>query len=48
LLSTDILGRVWRVLDLEELRILLHAIYTQLKRGKALQPPAPGLPLPGL
>ena len=46
--SADTLGRVCQVLDLEELRMILHAVYTQLKRGKALQPPAPGLPLPGL
>ena len=43
--SADTLGRVCQVLDLEELRMILHAVYTQLKRGKALQPPAHGLML---
>lgn len=43
--SADTLGRVCQMLDLDELREILHAVYRRLQRGKALRPTAGGLML---
>jgi hypothetical protein len=41
--SADTLGRSCDGMKAQELRVLQHALYAQLKRGKALAPPAHGL-----
>lgn len=41
--SADTFGRVCAGLDLRQLRQIQHALYTGLKRGKALSPPDHGL-----
>lgn len=41
--SADTLGRVCGGMDLAGLRQIQHELYVQLKRGKALEPPAHGL-----
>lgn len=41
--SADSIGRVRALMDVDDLRNLPHAIYAQLKRIKALPPPALGL-----
>jgi Transposase DDE domain len=41
--SADSLGRIAALLDVEQLRALLHALYTRLKRSKALKPTTHGL-----
>lgn len=41
--SADSLGRITSLLDTEQLRELLQALYTRLKRRKALQPTSHGL-----
>jgi hypothetical protein len=43
--SADTMGRVCETLDLEQLREAQHRLYTKLKRGKCLAPPAHGLML---
>jgi hypothetical protein len=43
--SADTLGRVCGGMDLGGLRQIQHELYVQLKRGKALEPPAHGLML---
>lgn len=41
--SADTMGRVSTTADLEAIRRIGHGVYTRLKRGKALLPPAHGL-----
>jgi hypothetical protein len=41
--SADTIGRVCALLDVAGVRAVLHHLYTQLKRMKALAPPAHGL-----
>ncbi|MGA2876742.1 MAG: transposase [Nitrososphaerales archaeon] len=41
--SADSLGRVVGLMDADSIRAVIHSVYMQLKRNKALQPPAHGL-----
>jgi hypothetical protein len=43
--SADTIGRVCQSMGLQELREARHCLYTRLKRGKCLSPPAHGLML---
>jgi hypothetical protein len=43
--SADTMGRVCQTMGLQELREAQHRLYTRLKRGKCLSPPAHGLML---
>lgn len=43
--SADTFGRVCGGMDLEQVRLIQHQLYTRLKRNKALSPPAHGLML---
>ncbi|HSM77298.1 MAG TPA: hypothetical protein VLT57_06730, partial [Bryobacteraceae bacterium] len=43
--SADTMGRVCGQMDLDGLRTIQHGVYEELKRGKALAPPAHGLTL---
>jgi hypothetical protein len=43
--SADTFGRVCGGMDLEQIRQIQHVLYTELKRNKALPPPAHGLML---
>jgi hypothetical protein len=43
--SADTFGRVCGGIDLEQVRLIQHELYTRLKRNKALSPPAHGLML---
>jgi hypothetical protein len=41
--SADSLGRVFGLLNVDTIRVVIHATYDQLKRNKALSPPPHGL-----
>ena len=43
--SADSIGRVCSLMEVEDLRVLSHQVYSRLKRMKALEPPGHGLML---